>query len=121
MNQSRKRYEGLVWIRQIAGDPADGRITTTDLPRQPIGQAITTLTARWGLLIEAEQVNGTYVVRCIPRGRGAGSYAVTVAAGYTGANLNNILACAIADYTAISDKPWDAELSKREVLRFVVP
>ncbi len=121
MQTSRKRYEGLVWLRSLVGDPADGRITSSQLPRMGVSSSVSALTERWRLLVECEQVNGSYVVRCIPRRGSQVANGVPIAAGYTGSNLQNILHCAFSDYRRLEEKPWDAELSKREVLRFVVP
>lgn len=117
----RQRYERLVWLQRLDGDPADGRLVNPDGQWSGIATAVSILNERHHLIVEVEQQKGVYTVRCIPQREPENGGSLRVAASYTGSNLGGILNAAVRDFTALEDNPRTAIISPREVVRFVVP
>jgi hypothetical protein len=121
MANNRNKWEGLRWLRSLEGEPADGRITVTNVPRYTVLNAISMLGERWGVEVTIGSVNGTYTVVCVPNRARSLAGAMRVGVSYTGTSLVNILTAAVNDYAALEDRPMAAQLQSREVVRLVVP
>jgi len=115
----RERYRGLVWLRSLPDDPAEGRIT----PRLPhvgsLDSAMVWLLVVARRLVEFDQEGEVYDVRVYPRPgiRTPGLPAVAIA--YRGSDLRSILWQAVDDLTELGNRFSEAELQDREVVRWV--
>lgn len=121
MLTGRKRYEGLVWLQRLLGDPADGRLSMSGAPRLSIATAISIMGDRYGVIVEVEERDGTYQIRGIPNRFRVPPGPIKVASSYTGTNLSNILSCMVRDYGVMEQNLAEATLVNREIVRLVVP
>lgn len=115
----RERYSGLVWLRSMPGDPAEGRTTLSGKPDGTMQGAMDTLVSEAKRLVEVELVDGVYSVRVMPR-RGVQSPGwPAVALSYRGTKLRSILWHAVDELDLLGRKFDQAELQDREVVRWV--
>jgi hypothetical protein len=115
----RDRYIGLVWIKTLPGDPAEGRALPVPKDLLTEQQAMASLIGRFGLLVECELRDGFYTVRCTPQRDTIGAVNTYPAATYTGKCLLSLFSQAVLDYTAYWSDADLAVLSGREVIRWV--
>jgi hypothetical protein len=115
----RERYKGLVWIKTLPGDPAEGRALPRPQPPLQIGTALFTLTGDYGLFVEIELRDGCYSVRTFPHWHLGSERSAYPAAAYASKGLAWALNQATLDYRAYTDDADRAVLSPREVIRWV--
>jgi hypothetical protein len=115
----RERYRELVWIKELPGDPAEGRALAKPATLRDMGAAMRLLNKELGLVVEMELVDGAFFLRTFPRPGARERGMPTVAASYTGPSLAALLSCAVRDYELYRSDPDLARYSPREVIRWV--
>lgn len=115
----RERYQGMVWLRSLPGDPAEGRISASDVPDGTLAGAMDTLTREARRLVECELDGEWFLVRVMPRKGVSSPGWPAVALSYKGSKLRNILWRAVDELDLVGRYFDLAELQDREVVRWL--
>jgi hypothetical protein len=114
-----RRFEGHVWLKALPDDRPGTPIVIAAACRPHFASNVDYLTNNLGLYLLFEYGDQHYTLRCYPNGDPEKVTKPGFAAAYRGPILAALPSAAVDDYLMWQRRPEAAELSAREVIRWV--
>lgn len=115
----RDRYIGLVWLKRLPTDTPEGKVRGYAKDGPNATSTLDMLVRQFGLYCELGCCEEGYELICTPKPGPRPAKMPKVSASYKGAELPSVLAGAWSDYNRLVSMAERAELSPRQVVRWV--